>query len=184
MSDREAEALADAERRVASVLGGAQPVNVADDGLDAWYWAFRLIQAYEAWQCHGAWIEARDPKMTPGVRERFEFGRDLAISDVEDATAKRARMRGRLEDLLGSDGVLVLPTVPSIAPKRDAAGEDLQAFRERALAILCISGNSSLPQVSLPLAVLDDCPLGLSLIGPRGSDRALVSLAVAIAENG
>jgi amidase len=33
----------------------------------------------------------------------------------------------------------------------------------------------------MPLASLDGMPLGLSLIGPRGSDRALISLAVGIA---
>jgi amidase len=183
MSDREAKALGGAERQVAALLGGATSASVAEDGLDDWYWVFRQVQAFEAWQCHGAWIEAHDPKMTPGVRERFEFGRDLATGDVENAKLKRAAMTARLEEMLGSDGVLVLPTVPSIAPKRDA-GEDLQAFRERALAILCISGNSGLPQVSMPLAMLDDCPFGLSLIGPRGSDRALVALAAAIAGNG
>jgi amidase len=57
----------------------------------------------------------------------------------------------------------------------------LQAYRERALSILCISGLSGLPQVTMPLAKLDDMPLGLSLIGPRGSDRALIDLAVSFA---
>jgi amidase len=32
----------------------------------------------------------------------------------------------------------------------------------------------------MPLATLDGCPLGLSLIGPRGTDRALIALAVRI----
>lgn len=181
MSEREAEVLGKAEQQVASILGGADPVTVARDGLEDWYWVFRHIQAFEAWQAHGAWIEAHDPAMTPGVRERFEFGRDLTADDIRRAGAMRQDMRRALEDLLGSDGVLVLPTVPSIAPKRDATADELQSFRERALAILCISGNSGLPQVSLPLAELDGCPLGLSLIGPRGSDRALVALCAAIA---
>lgn len=76
----------------------------------------------------------------------------------------------------------MLPSVPSIAPRREAGAAELQAFRERALAMLCIAGLGRLPQVSMPLATLDGCPLGLSLIGPRGSDRALVEAAVGIAE--
>ena len=75
----------------------------------------------------------------------------------------------------------MLPTVPAVAPKRDLSGDALQAYRERALSILCISGLSGLPQVTMPLATLDGLPLGLSLIGPRGSDRALIALALPIA---
>ncbi|HSM43065.1 MAG TPA: amidase [Afifellaceae bacterium] len=184
MSAREADALSAAERRVTSRLGDAERIQVAEQGLDDWYWVFRVCQAHEAWREHGAWIEDRDPEMTPGVRERFEFGRDLEPGAAEKAYARRDKMATGLTDMIGTDGVLVLPSVPSIAPLRDAGGDALQAFRERALSILCISGNSGLPQISLPMAELDGCPLGLSLIGPRGSDVALVELAVSIFTSG
>ena len=75
----------------------------------------------------------------------------------------------------------MLPTAPAIAPKRDLGGDALQAYRERALSILCIAGLSGLPQVTMPLASLDGAPLGLSLVGPRGADRALVDLALRVA---
>jgi amidase len=42
---------------------------------------------------------------------------------------------------------------------------------------LCPAGLARLPQVSLPLAQLDDCPLGLSLIAARGADAMLLALA-------
>jgi amidase len=180
MSAREAEALAPAEQKVAAALGAPKRVAVAPEGLEEWYWTFRRLQAVEAWNVHGAWIESRDPEMTPGVRERFEFGRTVTREEQDQAQANRKRQRARAEEIVGEDGVLMLPTVPSIAPRRDLSGDDLQAFRERALSILCISGLSGLPQVTMPLSELDGCPFGLSLIGPRGSDRALVDVAVRI----
>jgi amidase len=54
------------------------------------------------------------------------------------------------------------------------------AVRARALPMLCIAGLARLPQVSLPLATLDGCPLGLSLIAAQGNDTMLLSLAKAL----
>jgi amidase len=183
MSGREAEALRPAEAKVEAALGIAEPVTVAPEGPDDWYWTFRRLQAVEAWKAHGAWIEDRDPDMTPGVRERFEFGRNVSADDRRRASENRSRQRTRVEEIVGEDGVLMLPTVPSIAPRRDLSGDALQTYRERALSILCISGLSGLPQVTIPLVTLDGCPLGLSLIGPRGTDRALIALAIRICGN-
>ena len=43
--------------------------------------------------------------------------------------------------------------------------------------MLCVAGLAGLPQLSLPSATRLGAPLGLSLVGPPGSDRSLVRLA-------
>ena len=60
--------------------------------------------------------------------------------------------------------------------------QDLQAYRERALKLLCLSGLSGFPQISLPLGSVEGAPFGLSLLGPPGSDITLIELARRIME--
>ena len=55
--------------------------------------------------------------------------------------------------------------------------DELDDFRARAMALLCTAGLAGLPQITLPLAKLENCPLGLSLVGRRGSDMELLTLA-------
>jgi amidase len=50
-------------------------------------------------------------------------------------------------------------------------------FRNQALRLLCVSGLTGLPQLSLPMATLEGLPLGLSLIGPRNCDMDLLTFA-------
>jgi amidase len=78
---------------------------------------------------------------------------------------------------LTDDAILVVPTVPDIAPRLGLPPAETVAFRERALALLCTAGLGGLPQLTLPLATLDGCPLGLSLIAARGNDELLLDLA-------
>jgi amidase len=84
--------------------------------------------------------------------------------------------------LLRDDAVLVLPTVPDIAPLRDADPKSTEDFRTRALTLLCIAGLSRLPQINLPLGRLNGCPIGLSLIGPKDSDMMLLGMARRVAD--
>ncbi|MEL6744212.1 MAG: amidase, partial [Pseudomonadota bacterium] len=55
--------------------------------------------------------------------------------------------------------------------------DELQAFREQALQLLCLSGNSGLPQITVPLVTVHGAPMGISLMGPKGSDKRLIALA-------
>ncbi|NHN21527.1 amidase family protein, partial [Bacillus amyloliquefaciens] len=75
------------------------------------------------------------------------------------------------------DGVLLMPTMPDIAPLRTAADSTLEDYRNDSIRMLCVAGLSGFPQLSMPLAQRDGAPLGVSLLGPAGSDRSLVALA-------
>lgn len=176
MSGEEEAALQPAVDRLAAVHGAAETETLAREGFAEWQQVFRTIQGFEAWRFHGPWIEGRKPEMMDAVRGRFEVASRVSPADYRAAVAKRITIRDRIHKILGDDGFIVLPTLPTIAPLLQASDADLEAFRSRALSMLCTAGLSGVPQLSLPVARVAGCPLGLSLIGPPGRDRALISL--------
>ncbi|NGO51729.1 amidase family protein [Allomesorhizobium camelthorni] len=161
---------------VAAVIGEPATAPALSHSVDDLYWCFRKLQAYEAWAVHGDWISRKDRGLGPGVRERFEFGATLGREVAASETQRRTAFRAELAGLLGNDGFLVLPTVPSAAPPKDLPAEDLQAYRERALRLLCLSGLSGFPQITLPIGEVHGAPFGISLLGPAESDLALIRL--------
>ena len=170
-------ALVPAVERVSALLGKPERVTVAPDGLPQWLQVFRVLQAAEAWAQHGDWVTRVKPDLGPGIRQRVQWAADLEPGRVAPAKKRREEIARHMDDLLSDGAVLALPTVPGIAPIRNAAPADTEEFRARALALLCPAGLARLPQVSLPLAQLDGCPLGLSLVAARGADAMLLELA-------
>jgi amidase len=177
-----AEALQAVVGRVEGLFGAAQPTHAALESFEAMYWNFRYLQSREAWLTDGPLIERYAPPLGPGVAERFAWSRGVTDAQVAAGRAFRAAFRTHLTTLLGDDGVLLMPTMPDIAPLRSAGEAGLEDYRNRAIQMLCIAGLSGFPQLSMPLAQRDGAPLGLSLLGPAGSDRALVALAERIAD--
>ena len=172
-----AQALAPARRGIEAVLGAARPCEVVLESLEAMYWHFRHLQGREAWLTDGAFIERHAPPLGPGVAERFAWSRKVTDEQVAAATTFRQRLRERMAALLGDDGVLVMPTMPDVAPLRTDTDAALEDYRNRAIRLLCLAGLCGLPQLSLPRATRLGAPLGVSLVAPAGRDRSLVRLA-------
>ena len=175
------QALQSAIDRVQAVFGSAAPVTTVRGAWDAMYWNFRYVQSREAWLTDGPLIERYAPPLGPGVAERFAWSRQVTDDQVNTARAFRAGFTAQLADLLGSDGVLLMPSMPDIAPLRTAPEASLEDYRNRAIRMLCIAGHAGVPQLSMPLATKDGAPLGLSLLGPKGSDASLLAMAARVA---
>lgn len=150
--------------------------------IDELYITFRQIQGWEAWNTHGEWISSGDRKLGPGVADRFAYGSQISDEAVARHRIRRARFTQELETIIGDNAVLALPTVPGAAPFANQTFESLQAYREQALRLLCLSVLSGLPQITVPLGQVHGAPFGISFIGPRGSDRALIALGRNILE--
>ena len=148
-------------------------------GLPAWFGHFRTLQGRDAWRTHGEWVTAVEPAFGPGIRDRFSWAAGLTEEAGEAAEAGRLAVLRVLDAALPPGTALLLPTAPGIAPRLATPPAELEAFRMRAMTLTCIAGLGGLPQISMPVGLLDGCPVGLSVIGPRGADLALLDAVAA-----
>lgn len=169
-------------QRVAALLGKPERVTVSTEGLREWLDVFRILQGHEIWAQHGPWAREVKPHLGPGIRQRMEWASSIGDAEAREARVRRESIARRMDLLLGTQNVLALPTVPNIAPLRNADPQATEDFRARALTLLCIAGLARLPQINLPFGKLNGCPIGLSLIGPRDSDMMLLAIARTLAE--
>ena len=169
------------ERIGAGGLGLTVDEELSVGPLEAFFQAFRPLQAYEAWAYFGPWIRAHRPTFGPGVRERFAAA--AQVSDEEAAAARHncQRLREQVRALLSDDTVLCMPTTPSAAPRLGVTDAEVEDVRFRTLCMTAVAGVAGLPQVSVPLLRDERGPVGLSLIGPAGSDLQLLALAERLA---
>jgi amidase len=176
------EALAPVLARIGRAAGELRPLPGPLPSLERAYWAFRYIQGREAWLTQGAFIERNGLVLGPDVAARFAWCKAVTDAQYDDACAFRETFSAQWRALLGQR-VLVMPTVPDIAPLLSAHDEELEETRRISHHLLAIAVLCRLPQLTLPLASKDGAPLGISLLGPAGSDLSLVKLAMRIAEH-
>jgi amidase len=158
-------------------LPGMAHGRIAPEGLDPWREAFRIVQAYETWQTFGGFITKHKPNIGPGVKERMQFASTVTRTQADASREVVNKARDHIRQIVVPGTVLALPTAPSISPKIEMSGPELEEFRTRVMRLTCTSGISGLPQMSIPGATINGCPIGLSFIGWAGGDEALLDLA-------
>lgn len=158
------------------------PVNkvIAPEGFDGWREAFRIVQARETWNSFGEFITRAKPKLGPGIKERMEFAATVTQESADNSRKIIAAAGAHIRAAVPPGTVVALPTAPCIAPLVDTPSEALESFRVRVMRLTCMAGLSGLPQVTLPIGTVSGCPIGLSLLGWRGGDEALLDLALSL----
>lgn len=155
------------------------PVDVPD--LSELLMAFRLTQSAEAWRSDGAWVESHPGALAPDVQARFDWARAVTPETEAAALSDVTRHAIAIEGALG-DSVLLLPSAASAAPALDADEATLEARRQATLSMTAIAGLTGRPGLSVPLLDTPSGPVGLCLVGPKDSERALIRLGLALEE--
>jgi amidase len=166
--------------RLIRLIGTVRDEVMAPQGLSVWARAQRTLQPVEAWNTFRAWIERDNPRFAFSVARGLIAGSQIPAAEHSWAALMRQEARGRMAYLLPPGTILCLPTTPFPAPKKGLPLPVLDPLRDRITCLCAQGGLTGVPQVSLPGATVDGAPVGLSIIGERGSDAMLIAVARAM----
>jgi amidase len=166
-----------ADHRDVVPVTSTAPVSELDLDLAACAEAFRLIQGFEAWAEHGAWISRTQPDFAADIAARFAAAAQITTDDIKPALRLRDTVREAVIDVTANGRVLVGPAAPGGAPALDADAETIAAVRAATMRLTCVAGLAGAPVVVLPLARDGELPLGIAHLGAPGADRSLLRWA-------
>ena len=168
-----AEPVIDAAVRQALDRAGIVPQRVTLPSFDAVFAAGLTIIGAENWAIYGPIAESA--KLGADVRTRLLGARAITPEALRAAEVCRQQFRAEVDALFQSVDALVLPTLPDVPLALAAAGDAAAAIRTtRFVRPFNVSGH---PALTLPLQTSAGLPAGLQLVGPRGADAALCSIA-------
>lgn len=107
------------------------------------------------------------------VRAQLAAAESTLAADYVDAQRLRETMRGRLVDVFGQFDLLLMPTVPIVAPPHEGALK-LSRLITRNTAIWNFVG---FPALSVPSRAPEQrLPAGVQIVGPPGAEEAVLEL--------
>lgn len=166
--------------RLARLIGKRGDVTLALPGLSVWQRAQRVLQSNEAWKTFEPWLDTHNPRLAWSVARGLVQGSMLTDAERSAAMLMRIEARARLRELLPAGTILCMPTTPFPAPHKNLPLHELGPLRERISCLTSHGGLTGVPQLNIPGATVDGAPVGLSIVGGRGTDLDLIRVAMAL----
>jgi len=163
--------------RVCASLGVEDELSLFDGDVSRCLECYRVLQGAEIWRELGPWIAAAKPSFGPAIAARFADAAAISKTDVARFLPYRAEFAARVRGALSEGVGFVLPTAPCIALRKNASEKEIANFYQRALPLTSVAGHAGLPQLTLPVAKVSDCPIGLSIVTNANWDRSLLEVA-------
>ncbi len=131
-----------------------------------------IVNRYELARTHDDWYDAHRSGYRAITAEAIDYGRTIGRSQYEASLEHMRELRVGFAGRLETAGVDLLVAPGAVGP----APHGIDTTGDPAMALPWT--YAGLPAVSLPGArTTDGMPLGLQLVGPAGSDEALLATA-------
>jgi aspartyl-tRNA(Asn)/glutamyl-tRNA(Gln) amidotransferase subunit A len=173
--DRAIRMISDAGASVGEVdlpeLGDLPAIN-AKGGLSA--------PEYFAW--HRGHIAKRADQYDPRILKLIMRGRDFPAPDYLDVLRMREAMMNSVAAKTAALDAMIMPTIPIVAPRIDAIGDDAEYTRVNTLLLrnTRVANFLDVCAISVPCHAPGEMPVGLMLQGASAADKSLFAIAASI----
>lgn len=124
-----------------------------------------------------------NPRLSFNIARAFFNGSNFSEQDETLAENFLAGIREKMFNILGDDTFVCLPSTASCAWPAVACLSEVSESVRRTAKLVTIGTSLGVPQITIPVSASEDVPIGLSILGPRGSDEALLAFSRAFAES-
>lgn len=131
-------------------------------------------------------LEISDAEVPPLAAAMAAEGRGMSAPDLFATARALARLSAEATRLFADVDALLMPTLATPPPPVrafDLSGSDPAAHMARLDAFApnaALANVAGLPALALPFGMADGVPLGVQVLGPRGSDLRLLHLGAEI----
>lgn len=144
-------------------------------------WSTDIIQ-YIQWpeiiNSLGSWLEFVKPKLSPRIQQNVHNAYHINHAELEPALKKLKQYKAVLNHFLKPLDLICIPTTPTIAPLISQLSDQdfMNDYYERTFGLNAIAVIGGLPQVTLPIAMARQAPVGLSFLAKNSEDPFLLSI--------
>jgi amidase len=166
--------------KIGALAGSSTTMRLSPNGLAEWATEQNVLQSEEAWDSVKDWIDQVNPRFSFWVSERYNLAISLTDTQLSEAAVFRDSVRARMDEVFSGGGFVCLPTAVVPAPLRGLPASAKKDVQGRLSRLTCIGGTTGRPQLSMPLGEVNGLPVGLSIMGDRGSDEELIGFALRV----
>lgn len=140
--------------------------------------AMAAIQRSEAYAVHADRVVQHPQLFDAEVLERLEMSAQTRGWEYVAAMDARQALRAKMAEYLRRYDVLVMPTLPTTAPRVDQReividGEKI-SVRDAVLSLTSVWNLTGLPAISVPAGMVEGLPVGLQVVAAEHGEWALL----------
>ena len=134
------------------------------------------MQSVEIWNALGNWIEASRPEIGPRASFGMDNLRKMDRSQLTRALYLCEKLFTKVSQFTQEGDLFCFPTIPVLAPMKGDLDipEKARDFYNRTMSVTSFAGVGRLPEISLPVAQINNIPVGLSFAAAHYQDEFLL----------